>query len=197
MIKKFEEYISEGFWKDGIRRAKTGEERLGEMLESNINELKPVDLLPSLNFCVADDLLFVEDKFQMDADEWKNPKILKLIKKYGWRIMNEGDLLSLENFKSEYDITKTGTKQRVVVNTIHSGTIAEEWSIVDIGTSLSDGKVHMHFPNTTLPLAIGDTDDRVGLLYFTNGSGFFEMEKVANYYRDKYPTSVWLVKDKE
>lgn len=196
MIKKFDEYIKEGMWKSGIERAKSGEERLGELLESNINELKPIDLLPSLNFCVASDLLFIEDKFQMDADDWKTPKVSKLIKKFGWRIMNEGDLLSLENFKSEFNVTKMLTGERVVVRAMRLGTIFEEWAIVDISTPLSDGKVHMHFPNTTLLLTLGDTDERVGSFYFTNSGGFFSIEKAANYSR-KYPTSLWLVKDKE
>ena len=36
MIKNFEDWINEGFWKDSINRAKTNTERLEDRLNTNI-----------------------------------------------------------------------------------------------------------------------------------------------------------------
>ena len=81
MIKLSE--INEGFWKDGIKRAKSGEERLEDKLVSNIHQLKPIDM--GFRFLVADDVLSIDDIEYFDEDrlqEYKN-----FIHENGWRLM--------------------------------------------------------------------------------------------------------------
>lgn len=83
MIKKFEEFINEGFWKDGIRRAKNNTERLGDKLMTNIKNLNTVDL-------GVDGILFADQDLEIDGEDkfdWESvKKYIPLIEKEGWRI---------------------------------------------------------------------------------------------------------------
>ena len=97
MIKKFEDWISEGFWKDGIKRAKENKIRTGERLsDSNLYELKEVDL--GLSFNVAD-RFFCYDKSLIH--KYRNIKsIEKYIKSSGWRLPTKEDIKELMSCKS-------------------------------------------------------------------------------------------------
>ena len=91
MIKKFEEYISEGFWKDGIKRAKDNIERIEDKLDSNIYDLNGIDMSPDIPFLVADDDLELDGCRRWLYDEifpYENQ-----FKKLGWRIPTVDEML--------------------------------------------------------------------------------------------------------
>ena len=88
MILKFEDYIKEGLWSKGLERAQSGEERIGDKIDSNINELNGVDL--GLPFLIADEDLKVENKDEFTFDEMNHYR--KMIEKNGWRIPTIKDL---------------------------------------------------------------------------------------------------------
>ena len=58
MIKKFEEYISEGFWKDGIRRAKNNDIRREDGVKVKL-QLGPTVVLKNTNWDYDKFLLFI------------------------------------------------------------------------------------------------------------------------------------------
>ena len=61
MIPNFKEYIKEGLWSKGIERSKTGEERLGDKLVTNIDQLNWIDL--------GFDFLISDVNFEIDGNE--------------------------------------------------------------------------------------------------------------------------------
>ena len=89
MVLKFEEYINEGLWSKGIERSKSGEERLGDKIDSNINSLEGIDI--GLPFLIADMDLEVEGKDTFNFDEM-NHYNKSVIEKNGWRIPTIKDL---------------------------------------------------------------------------------------------------------
>lgn len=76
--------INEGFWKDGIKRAKTGEIRKEDKMISNIDELKEIDLGDFCPFYISDQNLSIDDMLNISFDKYKQYK--KQIEKTGWRM---------------------------------------------------------------------------------------------------------------
>ena len=80
--------INEGFMTRSLNRNKSGEERLGNRINSNINELESVDL--DLDFLIADKDLEVDGKTLFTWDELL--KLEKYVKSNGWRIPTRTEL---------------------------------------------------------------------------------------------------------
>ena len=99
MIKKFEEYISEGFWKDSIKRAKDNTERLEDRLDSNVYDLKEVDLDDRLGFYVADNLLRIGDNTEFTYADFVCSPEEKQINRLGWRVPTLEDFRDMERCK--------------------------------------------------------------------------------------------------
>lgn len=82
-MKKLSE-INEGFWKDGIKRAKTGALRKEDIINSNINNFKEIDLGDFCPFYIADINLEIDNEEFITFDEWRSHK--SKIEKTGWRM---------------------------------------------------------------------------------------------------------------
>ena len=87
MIKKFNDFINEGFWKDSIKRAKRDVLRLEDIDNTNLNELK------TSNFYLFDDTLFADDDLILKNEKKTNlfnreqiQRLLKIAKQDGWRL---------------------------------------------------------------------------------------------------------------
>ena len=88
MIKKFNDFVNEGFWKDGIKRAKNNSTRIDERIISNINEMHSVDL--GLKFEIADVDLEVDEE---DHINWPTLyKIYNQILEMGWRLPTDDEV---------------------------------------------------------------------------------------------------------
>ena len=85
--------INEGLWKSGIERSKTGTERLEDKPNTNIEELKEIDLYDDLPFVFADNDIKVNGESKMDGDVFWLCK--KEIEKSGWRVPTINDLEKL------------------------------------------------------------------------------------------------------
>lgn len=133
MPEKYFSQMNESLWKSGINRAKTGEERIEDKINSNISSLNGIDL--GFNFLIADDTLEIEDERVFTLDDIKKYK--DVIAKYGWRLMtveecqliaynsrfkvenggkyNTMEFLVIESKKNKnsvsYNITATGAKK--------------------------------------------------------------------------------------
>ena len=80
--------INEGMWSKTFDRARTGEVRTEEKIDSNVYTLKEVDL--GLPFVFADEDLVIDGK---NMHHYKNIKeILPLIKSTGWRLPTYDEL---------------------------------------------------------------------------------------------------------
>ena len=88
--------INEGFWKDGINRAKSAMTRLEDTLMTNIKDMNPIDLSRRFNFEIADRDLVIggESEFTLDfLVKTIIPKIKKLDN--GWEIPTREDMKSV------------------------------------------------------------------------------------------------------
>lgn len=79
-------------WKSGINRAKSGEERIGDRINSNIYDLKMVDLDSKLPYYVADALLEIDGKNEFLYTDFLYNERKKFVEKHGWRIPNIADI---------------------------------------------------------------------------------------------------------
>ena len=84
-----EKKLNEGLWSKGIERSKTGEERLGDVIDSNVKELKPVDL--GFDFLFADQNLIIEGNDRFTYADLK--PYLEYIHKHGWRLMTKDEAI--------------------------------------------------------------------------------------------------------
>lgn len=82
MIKKFQEYISEGFWKPAIQRVSSGEKREEDKIRTNIKDMSPIDI--GMRFQIADIDLEVGEE---DHFTWSEVfKMYDQILETGWRL---------------------------------------------------------------------------------------------------------------
>lgn len=93
-ILSFKDFVNEGFWKDSIRRSKSGEKRL-EDKRTNINDIKPVDL--GFSFMLADRLLELDGEVKMSYNDFQDESIQKDLEKSGWRLISDTDLINVTN----------------------------------------------------------------------------------------------------
>ena len=68
MIKTFDEFITEGFLSKTLSRVKSGEERIEDKINSNIDKLKGIDI--GLPFLISDDFFETIDKEKISFDEY-------------------------------------------------------------------------------------------------------------------------------
>ena len=82
-----DETINEGFWKDGIKRAKDNKERL-EDIRTNINKLGTVDI--NVDVLFADDDLMIDGEYKFDYETFEReyPHIYSK----GWRLPTEYEM---------------------------------------------------------------------------------------------------------
>lgn len=90
MILKFDEFINESLWKKGIERSKTGDVRLESKVNSNIDELKPVDLGSDFPFVFADVDLIIDDKDRFNSNQYEDYK--SGLNLQGWRVPTSTDI---------------------------------------------------------------------------------------------------------
>ena len=106
MILKFNDFIEEGFLSKTINRSKSGEERKEDMISSNIDQLKPIEIHNKLDIKFADDILIYNNK-----DVFTEKEMLELqdgfIKKYNdrpgfdfWYVPHENDIKKMLKLKS-------------------------------------------------------------------------------------------------
>ena len=98
-IPTFEQFINEGLWASGMKRAENGEERLGDMIDSNIKELKPVDL--GFDFLFADQNLIIEGNDRFTYNDLK--PYLEYIHKHGWRLMTKDEVIEASELTHKHD----------------------------------------------------------------------------------------------
>lgn len=92
MILNFEEYLKEGLWSKGLERAQTGDVRQEEIVSSNIDKLKEVDLLgKSGSFYFADIDLEIEGDYKIKFEQFKEYE--KYFKSKGWRLPTRDDFI--------------------------------------------------------------------------------------------------------
>lgn len=84
--------IDEGFWKDGIKRSKSGEQREEDKHHTNIEELKPVDI--GVEFYFADVDFCDAGEFYFNHEDMLNYK--DFFAKYGWRVPDYNDFQSID-----------------------------------------------------------------------------------------------------
>lgn len=85
--------INEGFWKDGIKRAKSGEKRIGERMISNIKDMVAVDI--GMKFEIANIDLEVAGE---ELITWPHLyEIYDQILKCGWRLPTTEEMNKLSN----------------------------------------------------------------------------------------------------
>lgn len=115
MIKKFKEYISEGFWKSGISRAKENIDRLEDHIDSNIKTLKPIDLGYDIPILFSDNDLWIGKKSEWLYKEFV--EYLPYIEKHGWRLPTKNEI-------NDYLLYKDGTcldKQKYTIDRYYRG----------------------------------------------------------------------------
>ena len=116
----FKNELNEGLWSKGINRSKTGEERLEDKLNSNIKNLKEIDL--GLPFLIADDDLTIQhiDEFtHSDMERYK-----EFVESHGWRFPTceelqdyiNSDFLEYTDGNDSMVIFSKKTKQSVTFN---------------------------------------------------------------------------------
>ena len=91
MIKKFEEYISEGLWKSGVDRAKNNIDRLEESYVTNVKELNEIDQGSDVPFYIADRDTIIDDECEWlsdNLDEYEH-----YLQKFGWRLPYRDEVL--------------------------------------------------------------------------------------------------------
>lgn len=83
--------INEGLWKPAINRAKTGEKRIEDKLNCNIDKLKPIDIGDACPVYIADvDLILNGDDYiSFDVYEQYKDKI----EETGWRMPGRLEML--------------------------------------------------------------------------------------------------------
>ena len=98
--------INEGLWSKGIERSKTDNERIEDKIDSNIDELIPVDL--GFPFLIADkDFKIKDEKYHwFSYDDMK--KYLKYFKKHGWRLLTNNEI-------KEYFLDETQHKKSEII----------------------------------------------------------------------------------
>lgn len=94
MIKCFEEFIktNESFWKSGIQRSKTDVTRMEDRIESNLYDLRPVDLDSNFPFYVADDILTINGDDFICYGDFCDSKEQKEVEQQGWRLITPDEL---------------------------------------------------------------------------------------------------------
>ncbi|MCM1217055.1 MAG: hypothetical protein NC548_21365 [Lachnospiraceae bacterium] len=98
MVKKFNDFINEGFLSKTINRAKSGGARIEDKLPpNNLKDLKPIDI--GLPFLIADDVLWInKTKFFSLNDETYS--LIDKIEKTGWRLPTVDDVKLLQKHQS-------------------------------------------------------------------------------------------------
>lgn len=109
-IKSFSEFINEGFIGKTLNRYKSGEERIEDKVNSNINTLEGIDL--GLPFLIADTDLIINDKQSFTYEEML--KHVKFIESKGWRVPTDKDIDKLRN-DIKYDMDYDRRSQYIIL----------------------------------------------------------------------------------
>lgn len=88
MIKKFQEYISEGLWKPAIQRTKSGEKRIGDRMNSNISNMVAIDVGMKIEIADIDLEIEGEEQFTWGHLYEVYDQVLKL----GWRLPTKSEI---------------------------------------------------------------------------------------------------------
>ena len=136
IVKKFNEFIEEGFMTRSLNRKKSNDERLGDQLPSNLKSFKEINL--NLPFVFADVDLEINGKDTFTFNEFdENYKNYFL--KHGWRLPTYNELKnSFKDFKfiSRLDSVSASspeTGESLVINL----TIGEKLTFYMLGYSES------------------------------------------------------------
>ena len=111
-----------------MKRAQTGEERIEDKIDSNINSLQGVDV--GLPFLIADMDLEVDGKTTFSFDEMKHYKNT-IIEKNGWRIPTIEDL--------QYNLDKPFLKFTY-----------EDYTYIELKNTKNNNSVIFDFPKKTI-----------------------------------------------
>ena len=90
--------MNEGLWSKGVERSQTGEERLGDKVNSNIKELKEIDL--GFDFVFADKNLILNGEEELSYDDIKH--YIEYIQNNGWRLMTREDAKTASKLSPEH-----------------------------------------------------------------------------------------------
>lgn len=82
MVKKFNEFINEGFLSKTVNRAKSGEERIEEKVNSNLSELEEIDMGVAI---FADKDVIINDKDKFTRSEMES--YIPFFEKNGWKVL--------------------------------------------------------------------------------------------------------------
>lgn len=110
MIKKFEDFVNEGLWKSGIERSKSGEERLEDKVNSNIKDLKPVDI--GQNFLISDKPLELNGSNMIDARDFIE-NYQDYFKKHDWRMLTSDDIDEIRTYFNQYKLERKLKTHRI------------------------------------------------------------------------------------
>lgn len=76
--------MGKGFWKSGIQRAKSGDLRKEDVLNTNINKFTEIDLGKFCPFYISSQNLILDNEEYISFEKWRENK--KQIEKTGWRM---------------------------------------------------------------------------------------------------------------
>ena len=154
LLIKDKKQINEGFWKDSIKRAKSGEERLEDKHHTNIERLIPIDL--GVDFYFADIDFYDGDECEFtyeDALKYKD-----FFAKYGWRIPDYDDFHSIDfDNKQIFKWRPTmKTDDSYVYNIHHHNPSSDEPDEVFFDTELNNAwkgwLLYDNVPHKSLPM---------------------------------------------
>lgn len=187
IVKKFKEFINEGFLSKTLNRAKTGVERKEDQLPpNNLKDLKEVDLHPSLPFVFADEDLEFNGSNKLTGDDVYT--YIDKIEESGWRLPSRDDMQELCKVMDSNDVHVIGGGFDDLIITCLKKIITYSWRY---------GYVIRNYPKSKREMMKKPQFERTPeyvCIKCNDNSSYFSFFSTID---DVYPKHVKLIKDKK